>query len=355
MRTIIKHILNFTWKVGLGLFGLGAVIIGLLLFSVWHEKTYGRAYWKDNILSKNVIAKGYNNNRMRVWNSQTARYTTEKVRWVSGRPKRDSITVYCDAAGNRGFLNCNTGEITLPAEKFRYRRAWQFSRGRAFVILNDDKDEDEGVLSIIDHEGNIVMTGLPWIYGSDYVFDDAGLCWMKNADGKRGILRIDGTWALEMKYHNINYTNKEGYRTVTDSTGMYLFDPSFNQVFPEPHEWIEYASGRDGAVFVADKHQKKLVAYDGTVLEPFVIDSTYDLKYRTKYNEESTDEYELVPDIVVYHVDGWEGLMDKRTGKPITPALYHNFTMISKDLIQAQLCYEEGSVVMDHSGKIVKQ
>ena len=353
MKKTIKLILNLTWKVGLGLFGLAAVILGILAFIIWHEKAYGRAYWKDKTLSKNVVAIGYNNNRMRVWNSQTAHYTTEKVRWVSSRPERDSITVYNDAAGNRGFLNCNTGEITLPAEKFRYRRAWQFSKGRAFVICNDD--EDEGVLSIIDHEGNIVMTGLPWICGSDYVFDDAGLCWMKDRDGKRGILRIDGTWALEMKYQNINYPNKEGYRTVTDSTGMYLFDPSFNQVFPEPHEWIDYAPGRDGAVFVVDKHQKKLVAYDGTVLEPFVIDSTYELKYRTKYGEDDSDEYELVSDLVVYHVDGWEGLMDKRTGKPITPALYQNFTMISKDLIQAKLCYAEGSVVMDRRGHIVKQ
>lgn len=353
MNTTIKHILNLTWKVGLGLFGLGAVIIGILIFCVWHENTYGRAYWKDKTLSKNVIAKGYNNNRMRVWNSQTARYTTDKVCWVSGRPERDSITVYCDADGNRGFLNCNTGEITLPAEKFRYRRAWQFSKGRAFVICNDD--DDEGVLSIIDHEGNTVMTGLPWIYGSDYVFDDAGLCWLKDRDGKCGILRTDGTWALEMKYQSINYANDEGYRTATDSSGMYIFDPSFNLVFPEPHEWIDYASGRDGAVFVADKHQKKLVAYDGTVLEPFVIDSTYDLKYRTKYNEETVDEYELVFDILVYRVDGWEGLMDKKTGKPITPPLYQDFTMISKDLIEAQLCYECGSVVMDRRGNIVKQ
>jgi len=353
MNTSLKRILNATWKVGLGLIGLSALVIGILVANVWHEEKYGRAYWKDKTLSKNVIAKGYNNNRMRVWNSKTARYTTEKVRWVSGRPERDSITVYCDTDGNRGFLNCNTGEITLPAEKFRYCRAWQFSRGRAFVICNDD--EEEGVLSIIDHEGNIVMTGLPWICGSDYVFDDAGLCWMKDGDDKRGILRIDGTWALEMKYRNINYANGEGYRTVTDSTGMYLFDPSFNLVFPEPHEWIDYASGRDGAVFVVDNHQKKLVAYDGTVLEPFVIDSTNDLKYCTKYIEETSDEYELIQDVVAYRVDGWEGLMDKRTGKPITPAKYHDITMISKDLIQAQLNYAEGSVVMDRSGNIVKQ
>lgn len=352
MNTTLKRILKATWKVGLGLLGLGALILGLFVFYVWHENTYGRAYWKDKTLSKNVIAKGYNNNRMRVWNSQTARYTTEKVRWVSGRPERDSITVYCDAYGNRGFLNCNTGEITLPAEKFRYRRAWQFSNGRAFVICNDD--DDEGVLSIIDHEGNIVMTGLPWICGSDYVFDDAGLCWMKDSDGKRGILRIDGTWALEMKYLNIYYTNGEGYRTATDPTGTYLFDPSFNLVFPEPHERIDYASGREGAVFVVDKYQKKLVAYDGTVLEPFVIDSTSDLKYRTQYNEEKPDEYELVSDLVVYRVDGWEGLMDKHSGKPITPAIYHDFEMISKDLIVAQLCYEDGSVVMNKRGQIVR-
>lgn len=59
---------------------------------------------------------------------------------------------------------------------------------------------------------------------------------------------------------------------------------------------------------------KQLVNYDGSVVEPFVIDDTYDLKYATHYNEEEPDEYALEPDVVVYRVDEWVGLMNKHTG-----------------------------------------
>ena len=131
----LKSILNATWKVGLGLLGLATVGIGILLAVVWYENTYGRAYWKDKSLSKNIQVHGFNNNCARIWDCRTASYILPKLRWVSSAPLRDSITVYCDTKGNRGYLNCNSGKIVIPAEKAAYRHAWQFSEGRAFVVL----------------------------------------------------------------------------------------------------------------------------------------------------------------------------------------------------------------------------
>lgn len=76
----------------------------------------------------------------------------------------------------------------------------------------------------------------------------------------------------------------------------------------------------------------------------------------THYHVDRADEYTLDPSLVVYQVDEWEGLMDKRTGHIITPAIYTNFEMISKDLIRATLSlYDEESVVMDRRGYVVKQ
>jgi len=131
-------------------------------------------------------------------------------------------------------------------------------------------------------------------------------------------------------------------------------------VFPEPYDKMEYAIGRDdgtGTLYRTKGHVKQLVNYDGSVVEPFVIDGTYNLKYMVRYNEDSEDEYALDLDLVVYRVEGWEGLMNKHTGRVITPAVYTNFQMISKDLIMAELdySYNDEAVVMDRSGRIVKQ
>ena len=73
-----------------------------------------------------------------------------------------------------------------------------------------------------------------------------------------------------------------------------------------------------------------------------------------KDETDEADEYELVSDIVVYQVNGWEGLLDARTGKAITPAVYWTFEMISKDLIRADLGQEDGGVILDRRGRIVR-
>ena len=145
MNANLKKILGITWKVGLGLIGLSALVIGILIFNVWYEETRGRDIYNDTTLSKDVVVEAYNNNLVRVKNKATGRYTTSKVRWVSCKPNHDILTVYCDKDNNRGYINCNTGKIAIPAEKAQFRCAWHFSEGYAFVVL---KDEDS--LSVIE-------------------------------------------------------------------------------------------------------------------------------------------------------------------------------------------------------------
>lgn len=134
INATIKRILNLTWKVGLGLIGLAALVIGILVANVWYEEKYGRDYWRDFTLSENVTVEAYNNNTVRVRSKKTARYTTNKLRWVAGTPERDSLTVFCDKDGFRGYINVNTGEIVFPAQ---YSKAWQFSEGLGAVLGAD--------------------------------------------------------------------------------------------------------------------------------------------------------------------------------------------------------------------------
>lgn len=354
MKLNLKSILNLTWKVGLGLFGLVALVIGALIVREWFDDTYGRDPWSDESLSKNVDVHFYNDYRVRLWDKQAGRYVTPRLLWVSGEPERDSLTVYADMDGNRGYVNCNTGKIVIPAGKARYRHAWHFSEGRAFVVL-----PGEDSLSVIDYDGKVVARNVaPHFEDNDYVFEN-GLCELCK-DGRYGLLSKDGTWALEPAFFHIDTPNTFGYLRVRDEKGYWLLDKDLKKVFPEPYDHMSYAIGREegaGTLYLTKNHVKQLVNYDGSIVEPFVIDSTYELKYIIRYNEEEADEYALDPDLVVYRVDDWEGLMNKHTGRPVTPAIYTDFNMISKELIKAELDvnYEGEAVVMDRSGRVVKQ
>ena len=354
MKTNFKSVLNLTWKVGLGLFGLSAFIIGILLVICWYEDNYGRSSWRDETLSQNVEVHGYHDGRVRVYNTGTKKYVTPKLEWVSGTPTYDSLTVYADKNGYRGYIDCNSGKIVLPANKVKYRHAWHFSKGRAFVVL-----PGEDSLSIIDAEGNVIARNVvPYDSDYDYVFNGSGLCELE-VDGKYGLMGRDGSWAIEPKYYMIDYPNTFGYRLARNEEGWWLYDPELKLVYSEPYDNLEFACGHDegtGTLYRTKNHVKQLVNYDGSIVEPFVIDGTYNLRYMVKYNEDSEDEYVLDPDLVVYRVDNWEGLMDKHTGRLITPAFYTDFEMISKELIKVELSYsDDNAVVMDRTGRIVNK
>ena len=348
MNAKLKTILSVTWKVGLGLFGLAATVIGILIAKVWYEETRGRDYYHDKTLSENVVVEAYNNDLVRVKNKKTGKYTTPKLKWVSGTPQRDSLTVFCDKNGLRGYLNVNTGEIVIPAQ---YSKAWQFSEGLGAVLGKDNR------IGFIDKDNNLVIGyEIPYDKCFDYIFKD-GYCVVKFWEIDRyryGAYAKDGHMVMGWNYTRIDDPDENGYRIVANEDGCWLYDRDFNKVLPDTYDAIQLARGNEG-VYVTKNHVKQLLDFEGKVLEPFIIDSTYKLKYMVKYHDDEADEYELVTDILVYQVDRWEGLMDARTGKVITPAKYWSFEMISKDLISAELGYGEEGVVMDKRGRVIKQ
>lgn len=348
MTTTLKRNLNLTWKVGLGLIGLAALAIGILIFSVWYDERYGRDYWNDTTLSENVRVEAYNNNTVRVWSKKEARYTTKKLRWVSGTPERDSLTVFCDKEGRRGYLNVNTGKIAIPAQ---YSKAWQFSEGLGAVLGANNQ------IGFIDSDNHLVIGyDIPYVKGFDYIFKDGSCvvkfweadCWRYAVYGK------DGHQILSWAYTRVDDPDENGYRVVANEDGAWLYDRYFNKVLPDTYDAVELARGRDG-VYVTRNHVKQLLAFDGSIIEPFVIDGTHRLKYITKYHDDSENEYELVPETMVYHVNDWEGLMDARTGKILTPPTYWHFEMASKDLIRATLSFSNESIIMDRRGHIVQK
>lgn len=349
MNATIKSILNVTWKVGLGLTGLIALCFGILVAGLWYDKNYGRDEWEDENLSADVVVEAFNDGRVRVRNTRTGRRTTPKLSWVSGVPERDSLTVFC-SKDRRGFLNVKDGEIVIPA---RYARAWQFSEGLGAVL------GENGKVGFIDRENKLVIPyEIPYERGLDYIFKD-GYCTVARWDEKAGsyiyaVYDRNGGTVLPWGCTYVSDPNSDGYRIVRDADGERLYDREYRQVFPDAFEDISFST-EGGGVYLTRNHAKQLVDYTGKVIEHFVIDGTRPLKYMVKYNDGDDDEYELLTDVAVYLVNSWEGLLDLRTGKAITPAKYWVISMASKDLLEARLGYGNESVILNKRGTIIEQ
>ena len=360
MKKILKKVLNVAWKAGLGMIGLLILLLFVDYSVIKVKDSYGRAEWRDCSLSKSVVIRAYNNDVYRVYNKQSKHYTTPKLSWVSGVPSRDSITVFCDRTGKRGFLNINTGEIVIPAQ---YKKAWHFSEGVAAVLGSNGK------IGFIDYNNNLVIDyEIPYREIDDYIFKD-GYCYVAYWDKELGEYRT-ALYGLKQRgivigwnYTSIYSPNADGYRIAINDEGYWLYDKDFNLVFDHPYESIRYGYHVSG-IFVTQGYVKQRIDYDGTVLDPFVIDDVERITYMSgvtnpiidndneNYIQKETMEFE--PDIMVYEVNFRFGLMDAHTGRIITPAMYSNIEMVSKELFKADLdnAYSE-SVLIDRHGKVV--
>lgn len=98
-----------------------------------------------------------------------------------------------------------------------------------------------------------------------------------------------------------------------------------------------------------------MVSFDGEVILSFVIDQTWPLKYMVKYHDDMADEYELHPYLVEVMIDyNCHGVMDSRSGKMVIPAIYSDITMISKNMIMAEVDVdEENNVIFTEDGRVV--
>ena len=341
-----KQILGVTFKLALivigAFFAFALCVIG---YEEWYDR-YGPCGGRMINQRNKIYVQYYSDNTERIKNLQTGKWASPKARWFANEPAQDSISVYCDRDGKRGFYNSHTGKIIIPGT---YLHAWYFSDGVAAVV------NDDGRLRFIDYDGNQAVPGSYYYSpGYDYVFKD-GYCEAYNdSTGGVGILRKDGTWALEQEYQWITRYESAGvWRTRRDGRWQ-LWNNDFTPALEGSFDALELADDYD-AVYTVRDHIKQRLTLDGRILEPFIIDGTYELHYTVKHNADEADEYEIVPEVVVYKVDGYEGLMDKRTGRILTPAVYQDFNMISRTLIKATFAsWQLEGVIMDLKGQIIR-
>jgi len=106
---------------------------------------------------------------------------------------------------------------------------------------------------------------------------------------------------------------------------------------------------------IADKQDGSQVqiGYDGTVLNENIFDGVTALEYDSFENTKNGEETIRKPTrLYSYNVYNTYELM-RQDGKPITPVLYDNITVISKDVFLCILKDSYSSVIINRKGQVV--
>ena len=265
------------------------------------------------LLNDDLVAYRTEDGKVSIKNAATGIVTIKDIKldWTQ-RSRNDSLAVFC-SENKRGYYNMYTGEIAVPAQ---YRRAWVFSEGLAAVQKN-------GNIGFIDHKGNVVIDFLFPYHGNpltQFVFDD-GHCVVANAEGKCGVIDKTGKWLIPAEYDTVN-------------------------------AFREYA-------IVSKSGVSMQLAYDGSVLNSFVLDSVRELTYDEEERFENREgEIEYVDKTVktglyAYCVGGRYGLMDSDCHR-LTEPLYSSIRAVNRNMFRATLLDDWSEVILNAKGEVMK-
>jgi hypothetical protein len=265
---------------------------------------------------------------------------------VVSAAENDSLGVYA-VGDRRGFINTKTGDVVIDAKANDYEKAWVFSDGLAAVMK-------DGKVGFIDANNKLVIpfrfdySDKCIMYEIGYLFHD-GYCVMTNKDGKFGLIDISGNWVVEPEYDELWNAHKTGNRIVVNDGKHGVLDSCGNVVYPTEYFYIDVLS--DGFILTKDGKMWQ-VDLDGNVVNPFMFDGSGYMEYPVSYCSNNGIEYAL-SDYMEYYINNNSGIMNRITGKPITPALYDDVYMISDKLFQAQDAETYDCYIIDVNGNRV--
>lgn len=336
--------LSLLGKIVFTAFILTFVSVVITIAVVFYMDSHGRyKYYNSEHLSENVVYYYYRDEKLRVYNLKTGKYTTPKVDWIAGVPLRDSLTVFC-YKGKRGFLNVNDGRIVIPAQ---YEKAWVFSEGLAAVYK-------DGKIGFINARNEVV---LPFQYdyayrkdrAIDYLFRE-GYCTMTNERGACGLIDTSGNWCIDPLYDCIWPPHGEGCRIVKDGNKYGLIDNDLRFRYPIEYDYISFAA-EDVGILLSRNGRKWQVDFAGNVTRPFVVDYTGWIYIPGTYDEES--ESSKLSEYLEYKVESRVGVLRRDNGSIVIPAIYETINMLSETLFEAQLREEGDWILIDTNGNIV--
>ena len=326
-------------------FLLIALAFAALVAYAIYDDAKGRWY-ADKWLSDDVVVYYFADDTYRVYNTSTEKYTTPRISWVASAAENDSIGVYA-IDDRRGFINTKTGDIVINAKSNDYEKAWVFSEGLAAVMK-------DGKVGFVDANNKLVIpfrfdySDKCRTYEIGYLFHD-GYCVMTNKDGKFGLIDINGNWVVEPEYDELWNAHKTGNRIVVNDGKHGMLDSCFKVLYPAEYFYIDVLS--DGFVLTKDG-RKWQVDLEGNVVNPFLFDGSRYMEYPISYSDNNGVEYAL-SDYMEYYVNNNSGIMNRITGKPITPALYDDVYMMSDKLFKVQDAETYDWYIIDINGNRV--
>lgn len=327
-------------------FLLIAVAFAALIAYAIYDDMQGRYWYRDMDLSENVEVYYFADDTYRVYNKSTEKYTTPRIDWVTDAASGDSLGVYA-VDDRRGFINTKNGEIIIDAKANDYEKAWVFSEGLAAVVK-------DGKIGFINKSNELVI---PFqfdcsdncrMYYVGYLFHN-GYCVMTNKEGDIGLIDIDGNWIVEPEYDEVWAAHKTGYRVVVKDGNLGALDQYGKLLYPAEYDYVDIVS--DGFVLTQNGRMWQ-VDFEGNVVKPFMFGATNYIEYPVSYDSNNGIEYAL-SDYMEYYVMGRYGIMNRITGKPITPALYYDIHMISDKLFKVEDPESEEWHLLDVNGKKV--
>jgi len=313
------------WKVIVAVIAFSLLGIMIVLGTAYIKSVERHTYLADNkVLSDKYVYEEFSNGKKRVKNRATQQVILDRLEWLVTGDKADSLAVFC-RKGKRGYLNCYTGEVVIPAQ---YERAWVFSEGLAAVMSG-------GKIGFIDRQGRTVIPP-PWSYpvGSqemDYLFK-GGYCAVFDNARQCGLIDRNGQWKVAPRYDYI-YMPEEGLRILQKGDRWGVLGDSLQILMPVEYDWLKIVP--EGIVCIQGGKQQ-VIGKDGkTVVRPFVYDAILPLYYSTGEYFDNGEERMNRSRYFSYSV--WNpkgnryGLMDAE-GKRITEALYSDIEALSDDL-----------------------
>ena len=315
---------------------------------MFYDDMYGRNYYWDTKLNNDMELHSFADDKWRLYDTRSGEYTTDKIDWMLNSSDNDSLAVYADA-GRRGYINLSTGHIAIDAEGNDYRKAWIFSEGVAAVMK-------DGKIGFINAQNEVVIPFLfdysdkCRMYDFGYVFHN-GYCIMTNADGDLGLIDKNGNWVVEPAYDEIWAPHKSGYRVIIKDNMHGIMNPAAEVIYPT--EYIHAYIVSDG--FVLTKGGRRWqVDFKGNIVQPFMYDNTYYLRYPICYNDSGDIRYGFA-DFVKYEIMDCYGIMNRITGEPVTPAIYSDVNMLTDELFEVQDYYGYDRYLIDSKGNTVSK
>ena len=175
----------------------------------------------------------------------------------------------------------------------------------------------------------------------DCLFHD-GLCVMADEQGACGLINTEGCWVVEPMYDYIWSPQYGKYRIVEHGGKYGLLDENLEPLFPMVYNGLEFAGDESDGVFIVKDGIKQQVAFDGTIIQPFVVDRVGNLYCLQPIDPVAmSDELEtdavLLSDYLLYWLGNHCGVLHGETGKVIIPAVYDDIDMLSPTLFKAEL------------------